>query len=95
MQSQYITTLLILRSGFSEEVYRYDTPMYCMGTPWGKIHIEKTFKEFRKRTDQFVLDFETSLNDFEKKGDVKELISKLRDSVIQFQNETRDSTQIG
>jgi hypothetical protein len=66
-------------------------PMYCMDTPWGKIHLEKEFNEFRKRTDHLVSDFETGLNDFEKKGDVKELISKLKNAVIQFQNETKDS----
>ena len=68
--------------------------MYCMSVLWGKIHVEKKFKEFRKRTDQFVSDFETGLNDFEKKGDVKELISKLKDAVKQFQNETKDSTSV-
>lgn len=62
-----------------------------MGIQWGKLPAEKNLKELQKRTNQFFNDFEISLNDFEKKGDAKELIAKLKEAIKQFQNESKDS----
>lgn len=59
-----------------------------MGFPWGKISTDKNLEELQKRTTQFLSDFEISLNDFEKKGDAKELILKLKEAVKQFQKES-------
>ena len=59
-----------------------------MGFPWGKISADKNLEELQKRTNQFLSDFEISLNDFEMKGDAKELIFKLKEAIKQFQNET-------
>jgi len=62
--------------------------MYFMGFPWGKISTDKNLEELQRRTNQFLSDFEISLNDFEKKGDAKELIFKLKEAVKQFQKES-------
>jgi hypothetical protein len=57
---------------------------------WEKSAAEKKLKELQIRTNQLFSDLEINLNDFEKKGDAGELISRLKESIKQFQNETKD-----
>lgn len=57
-----------------------------MNIPLGKIFAEKNIKDLQSRTNQFFSDFEIILYDFEKKGDPRELIFKLKEALKQFQN---------
>ncbi len=57
---------------------------------WWGITKENQLKKYQKKTNQFINELESTLNDFENKADPKELSSKLKESIKKFQEESKD-----
>jgi hypothetical protein len=57
---------------------------------WWGITKENQLKKYQKKTNQFINELESTLNDFENKADIKELSSKLKESIKKFQEESKD-----
>ena len=57
---------------------------------WWGITKENQLKKYQKKTNQFINELESTLNDFENKADTKELSSKLKESIKKFQEESKD-----
>ncbi len=57
---------------------------------WWGITKENQLKKYQKKTNQLINEFESILNDFENKADIKELSSKLKESIKKFQLESKD-----
>jgi hypothetical protein len=57
---------------------------------WWGITKENQLKKYQKNINQFINELESTLNDFENKADIKELSSKLKDSIKKFQEESKD-----
>ncbi len=57
---------------------------------WWGITKENQLKKYQKKTNQFINELESNLNDFENKADIKELSSKLKESIKKFQEESKD-----
>jgi len=57
---------------------------------WWGITKENQLKKYQKKTNQFINELETTLDDFENKADIKELSSKLKESIKKFQEESKD-----
>ena len=53
---------------------------------WWGITKENQLKKYQKKTNQFINELESTLNDFENKADTKELSSKLKESIKKFQD---------
>lgn len=56
---------------------------------WWGITKENQLKKYQKKTNQFINELESTLDDFENKADIKELSSKLKESIKKFQ-ESKD-----
>jgi hypothetical protein len=54
---------------------------------WWGISKQKQLKKFQEQTAYFVNELESILKDFENNGEVKEISSKLKESIKKFQNE--------
>ena len=52
---------------------------------WWGITKENQLKKYKKKTNQFIDELESTLNDFEDNANIKELSSKLRESIKKFQ----------
>jgi len=57
---------------------------------WWGITKENQLKKYQKKTNQFINELESTLDDFENKADIKELSSKLKESIKKFQEESKD-----
>ena len=57
---------------------------------WWGITKENQLKKYQKKTNQFINELESTLNYFENKADIKELSSKLKESIRKFQEESKD-----
>ncbi len=57
---------------------------------WWGITKENQLKKYQKKTNQFINELESTLNYFENKADIKELSSKLKESIKKFQEESKD-----
>ena len=57
---------------------------------WWGITKENQLKKYQKKTNQFINALESTLNYFETKADIKELSSKLKESIKKFQEESKD-----
>ena len=57
---------------------------------WWRITKENQLKKYQKKTNQFINELESTLNYFENKADIKELSSKLKESIKKFQEESKD-----
>lgn len=57
---------------------------------WWGITKENQLKKYQKKTNQFINELESTLDDFENKADIKELSSKLKESIKKFQKESKD-----
>ncbi len=56
---------------------------------WWGITKENQLKKYQKKTNQFIGELESTLDDFENKADIKELSSKLKESIKKFQEESK------
>jgi hypothetical protein len=61
-----------------------------MMNDWWGITKENQLKKYQKKTNQFINELESTLNYFENKADIKELSSKLKESIKKFQEESKD-----
>ncbi|HXV66838.1 MAG TPA: hypothetical protein VD731_06420 [Nitrosopumilaceae archaeon] len=57
---------------------------------WWGITKENQLKKYQKKTNQFINELESTLDNFENKADIKELSSKLKESIKKFQEESKD-----
>ena len=57
---------------------------------WWGITKENQLKKYQKKTNQFINELESTLKDFENKAEIKELSSKLKESIKKFQEESKD-----
>ena len=57
-----------------------------MKKPW-KTNTQDHLNEFKKQTNRFINDFETIVDEFERKGDVQKASSKIKESVEKFQED--------
>jgi len=57
-----------------------------MNKRW-KTNPQDHLNEFKKQTNRFINDFETIVDEFERKGDVQKASSKIKESVEKFQEE--------
>lgn len=57
---------------------------------WWGISKQNKLKKFQGETNQFVNNLESTIKDFEEKGNVDELVSKLKSSIREFQNENKN-----
>lgn len=57
---------------------------------WWGMKKENQLKKYQKKTNQFINELESTLNDFENKADIKGLSSKLKESIKKFQEESKD-----
>ncbi len=57
---------------------------------WWGITKENQLKKYQKKTNQFINELESTLNDFENKADPKELSLKIKESIKKFQEESKD-----
>lgn len=51
------------------------------------LRIKEMFSEYKDQTESLIHDLESALSNFEKTGDVKELNSKFKERINQFQKE--------
>ena len=58
-----------------------------MDSPWWSIPKGNQLKKLQNNTDKLVNELEIALKDFENKGDAKELSSKIKNSIKNFQQE--------
>lgn len=49
------------------------------------LGVKKKFKEYRNQTQNLIKELENTINNFEKDGDIKELSSKLKEAIQEFQ----------
>ncbi len=54
-------------------------------TEWWGITRENQLREYQKKTNQFLIDLESTLKDFENTANVKELSSKIKEAIKKFQ----------
>ena len=57
---------------------------------WWRITKENQLKKYQKKTNQFINELESTLKDFENKAEIKELSSKLKESIKKFQEESKN-----
>ena len=57
---------------------------------WWGITKENQLKKYQKKTNQFINELEFTLKDFENKAEIKELSSKLKESIRKFQEESKN-----
>lgn len=50
-----------------------------------KTSKQNQFKKLQDQAQQFVKELEGTLNEFENKGDIKQLSNKIKDSIDEFQ----------
>jgi len=55
---------------------------------WGIIKGNQ-LKKYQKKTNQFIKELESTLKDFENSGDIKDLNTKLKESIKKFQDESK------
>ncbi len=55
---------------------------------WGIIKGNQ-LKKFQKKTNQFIKELESTLKDFENSADIKDLSTKLKESIKKFQDESK------
>jgi len=56
---------------------------------WWGITIGNKLKKYQKKTNQFIKELESTLKDFENSGDIKDLNTKLKESIKKFQDESK------
>ena len=56
---------------------------------WWGITKGNQLKKFQKKTNQFIKELESTLKDFENSADIKDLSTKLKESVKKFQDESK------
>jgi len=54
------------------------------------ITTKNKFEKYKKNTNQFINELESTLRNFENSADVIELYSKIQESVKRFQEESND-----
>jgi len=52
---------------------------------WWGIAKGNQLKKYQKKTNQFIKELESTLKDFENSADIKELNTKLKESIKKFQ----------
>lgn len=62
-----------------------------MDNMWWALNREKKLGESQNRTSQFINELESILSDFENKNDIKELSSKIKESIDSFKKEVQQS----
>jgi len=55
---------------------------------WGIIKGNQ-LKKYQKKTNQFIKELESTLKDFENTADIKDLSTKLKESIKKFQDESK------
>ncbi len=56
---------------------------------WWGITIGNKLKKYQKKTNQFIKELESTLKDFENSADIKDLSTKLKESIKKFQDESK------
>ena len=56
---------------------------------WWGITKENQLKKYQKKTNQFIKELESTLKDFENSADIKDLSTKLKESIKKFQDESK------
>jgi len=54
---------------------------------WWGITKGNQLKKYQKKTNQFIKELESTLKDFENSADIKDLSTKLKESIKKFQDE--------
>lgn len=57
---------------------------------WWGITKKNQLRDYQKKTSQFIEDLEATLNNFENTADIRELSSKIKESIKKFQEESKD-----
>ena len=58
-------------------------------TKWWEITKGNKLKKYQKKTNQFIEELESNLKDFENSADIKDLSTKLKESIKKFQDESK------
>ncbi len=58
-------------------------------TEWWGITKGNKLKKYQKKTNQFIEELESNLKDFENSADIKDLSTKLKESIKKFQDESK------
>ena len=53
---------------------------------WWGITMGNQLKKYKKKTNQFIKELEFTLKDFENSADIKDLSTKLKESIKKFQD---------
>jgi len=56
---------------------------------WWGITKGNKLKKYQKKINQFIEELESNLKDFENSADIKDLSTKLKESIKKFQDESR------
>jgi len=56
---------------------------------WWGITKGNQLKKYQKKTNQFIKELESTLIGFENSADIKELNTKLKESIMKFQDESK------
>ena len=56
---------------------------------WWVITNGSQLKKYQKKTNQFIKELESCLKDFENSADIKDLGTKLKESIKKFQDESK------
>ena len=56
---------------------------------WWGITKGNKLKKYKKKTNQFIEELESNLKDFENSADIKDLSTKLKESIKKFQDESK------
>ena len=56
---------------------------------WWGITKGNQLKRYQKKTNQFIKELESTLIDFENSADIKELSTKLKESIKKFHDESK------
>jgi len=56
---------------------------------WWGIAKGNQLKKYQKKTNQFIKELESALKDFENSADIKDLSTKLKESIKKFQDESK------
>jgi len=56
---------------------------------WWGITMGNQLKKYQKKTNQFIKELESTLKDFQNSADIKDLSTKLKESIKKFQDESK------